>query len=93
MKMNLYLVKMDTISLLQILSASRALGSVINKFETLKNVSFHSYSTLYNSGVLSILNYSSEIWELTKGYACYKVHLRAIRYYLSKEVHRANSSL
>ena len=43
-------------------SASRALGGVISKFRSLKNVSFHTYKTLYNSSVLSVLNYSSEIY-------------------------------
>ena len=63
-------------------SASRALGGVISKFRSLKNVSIHTYKTLYNSSVLSVLNYSSEIWGFYKSKHCDKIHLRAIRYFL-----------
>ena len=43
-------------------SGCRALGLVINKFKSLKNVAFNSFTKCYNAGVASIIDYSSEIW-------------------------------
>ena len=38
-------------------AAGRALGSIISKFRSLKNVGFETFSQLYHSGVVPIMNY------------------------------------
>ena len=67
-------------------SGCRALGLVINKFKSLKNVAFNSFTKCYNAGVASIIDYSSEIWGFIKAFSCDKVQHRAMRYLLG--VHR-----
>ena len=67
-------------------SGSRALGSIIGKFKTFKNVTFDSFTKLYESCVTSILDYASEVWGCCKAPSCNKIQQRAIRYYLG--VHR-----
>ncbi len=41
--------------------AGRAMGSIISKFKSLKNVGFETYSKLYHSGVVPIMDYCSGI--------------------------------
>ena len=67
-------------------SDSRALGSIIGKFKTFKNLTFDSFTKLYESCVTSILDYASEVWGCCKAPSCNKIQQRAIRYYLG--VHR-----
>ena len=43
-------------------SAGRALGSVINKFKSLHNVEFPTFTKLCNSCANSIMKYGSAIW-------------------------------
>ena len=63
-------------------SAGRALGAVVAKTRYLKDMGFNTYNVLYNTGVLPVLEYASEIW----GYKHYKctdsIQERAIRYFL-----------
>ena len=47
-------------------SGSRALGSIISKFKTFTNVTYNCFTKLYNSRVVPILDYASEIWGKTK---------------------------
>ena len=42
-------------------AGGRALGGIISKFKSLKNVGYHTFKKLYYSGVSSILEYSEEI--------------------------------
>ena len=43
-------------------SATRAFGKVVNIFKILKNMEINSYKSLYNSYILSIMNYASAVW-------------------------------
>ena len=51
----------DTVAILM-KSAKRAFGRVVNTFYKLKNMGFNTYKTLHESGVLSIVNYTSGVW-------------------------------
>ena len=51
-------------------SESRALGSVISKLKSLKDVRYKTYSTLYNTQILPILNYCSSVWAHKKANEC-----------------------
>ena len=63
-------------------SAGRALGGVLSKFKTLKNVGFRTFEKMYYTSVVPIMDYSCGVW----GYNCHqeleKIQQRAIRYYL-----------
>ncbi len=48
-------------------TAGRTLGSVISKFKSFRNVGFKTYSKLYHSGVVPILDYCSGVWGFKKG--------------------------
>ena len=63
-------------------AAGRALGGVIAKFQNLKNVGFSTFSKMYNTGVVSVMNYCSGIWGYGNYECCNRVQQRAIRYYL-----------
>ena len=67
-------------------SASRATGAIIAKFKDLQNVHFTIFSKLYETGVIPILEYASEIWGFAKHHNCDQVQYKAIRYFLG--VHR-----
>ncbi len=54
-------------------ATGRALGSVISKLKSFRNVGFKTYNKLYHSGVVPILNYCSDVWRFKKG-------IPAIRY-------------
>ena len=67
-------------------SGGRALGSVISKIHSMKEVGFKTYEKLYYNCVAPVLDYCSGVW----GYANYHqvdmVQNRAIRYFLG--IHR-----
>ena len=63
-------------------AASRALGSIYTKFKQLRGLGFETYSTLYNSGVVPILDYCSGVWGSNKYSKIESVQNRAIRFYL-----------
>ncbi len=67
-------------------AAGRALGGMINKYKHLKEMSYNTYSKLYDALVCSVMDYSSAIWGV-KNYDCMEnVHKRAIRFFVG--VHR-----
>ncbi len=51
-------------------ACGRALGSIISKFKSLKNVGFETYTKLYHNGVVPVLYYSSGIWGLKRYCEC-----------------------
>ena len=63
-------------------AAGRALGGVISKFKTLKNVGFHTYDKMYHTSVVSVMDYSSSIWGYNNYIEGDKIQYRAIRYFL-----------
>ena len=67
-------------------SAGRALAKIISKFKTFKNITFQTFTKLYDSCVWPILDYCSSIWAHGKSSFAEKVQNRAIRYFLG--VHR-----
>ena len=67
-------------------SAGRALGSVINKVKSNKDLGFQTYTTLYNNCVAPVMDYGSGVWGRFKFKHCEDVQLRACRYYLG--IHR-----
>ncbi len=42
-------------------SAGRALGGVISKFKSFKNVGFQKFSKLYHSGVIPVMDYCAGV--------------------------------
>ncbi len=63
-------------------AAGRALGGIITKFNSFRNIGFKTYSKLYHSGVLPIMDYCSGVWGYGKYECCDKIQYRAQRYYL-----------
>ena len=47
-------------------AVGRALGSIISKFKQFKNVRYHTFTKLYDTGVNSILSYGARIWGFGK---------------------------
>ncbi len=67
-------------------AANRALGGMINKFKSIREMSYNTYSKLYGSMVCPVMDYGSAIWGC-KGYdKLDQVHHRAIRFFTG--VHR-----
>ena len=67
-------------------SFSRALGGVISKYKTLRDCGYKTFTKLFETGVLSILNYGAEIWGYGNFPKCDNVMNRAMRLFLG--VHR-----
>ena len=63
-------------------SASRALGSIISKFKSMKDTGYVTYTKLFDAGVLSILNYGAEVWGHGKYPKCDLVMNKAMRHFL-----------
>ena len=63
-------------------AGGRALGSVISKFKSFRNVGFKTFEKLYMNGVIPIMDYCAGVWGYGKMDSCNKVQYRAIRYYL-----------
>ena len=68
------------------ISGGRALGGIISKFKSLKNVGYHTFSKLYFAGVAPILEYAAGVWGYVKGDEIQYIQNRAMRYFLG--VHR-----
>lgn len=67
-------------------SSGRALSSIINKFKNLGNIGYRTFTKLYESGVVPIMDYGSEVWGKDCSSNGTKTQNRAIRYFLG--VHR-----
>ncbi len=63
-------------------AAGRALGGVISKFKSLRNVGFETFTKLYHSGVVPVMDYCSGVWGFKIDNSCDKIQQRALRYYL-----------
>ncbi len=67
-------------------AANRALGSMINKFKSMREMNYRTYTKLYESLVCPVMDYGSAVWG-TKSYdKLDQVHNRAIRFFTG--VHR-----
>ena len=67
-------------------AGSRALGAIISKFKSLKDVGYNTFKHLYDSGVTPILEYGSGVWGYVKSKEIETVQNRAMRFFLG--VHR-----
>ena len=63
-------------------SAGRALGSIISKFTSFKNIMFNTFTKLYETTVWPILDYCSSVWSYKKHHYSTKIQNRASRYFL-----------
>ena len=64
-------------------ASGRALGGIISKFKSLKNVGYKTFRKLFESCVEPIMDYGSGIWGKGKSYKDLdKVTNRALRYFL-----------
>ncbi len=74
-------------------SATRALGSVINKFRSLKNMGFKTYTKLFNACVVPVIDYSSEIWGFKPFECSEKVQINALRFFFGVHKFAAHHAL
>ena len=72
-------------------SGGRALGAIYNKYRVNKGFGYDTYTRLYNSGVVPILDYGSSVWGFNNFEKIDSIQNRAIRLYLG--VHRFSSNL
>ena len=63
-------------------AGSRALGTIIGKFKSIKNITYDTFTKLYSTSVLPVIDYASEIWGFSKALSCDKVQHKAMRYFL-----------
>ena len=74
-------------------SAGRALGSIYNKFKLNKGFGYNTYSKMYESGVIPILDYCSGVWGYNKLDRIDTVQNRAIRLYLGVHKFAPNKAI
>ena len=74
-------------------AVGRALGGIIAKFKTLKNVGYDTFTKLFNLGVRPVYEYAAGIWGFHKASAIDKVHNRAMRYFLGVQKFAPNAAL
>ena len=67
-------------------SGGRAFGAVISKLKHLKDVRYKTFTTIFNSQIANILDYSSSIWSHKKAPEGNVIQNKAMRYFLG--VHR-----
>ena len=67
-------------------AATRALGAIRSKLKHIKSCGYKTFNTLFNSGVLSIADYSAAIWGTKYTPKIEQVSYKAARYFLG--VHR-----
>ena len=63
-------------------SAGRALGGVIAKFRTINDMGVNTYTKLFHSCVVPVMDYCAGVWGLTKNVKAESVQHRALRYFL-----------
>ena len=72
-------------------SAGRALGGICSKFKKLKGLGYQTFTKLFHSGVVPIMDYCSGIWGYSKFGKVETVQNRALKFYLG--VHRFSPNL
>ena len=63
-------------------AAGRALGGIISKFKSIKNVGFETFTKFYHSGIVPIIDYCSGFWGFKTYNECNKIQQRALRYFV-----------
>ena len=74
-------------------SSGRALGGIISKFKSLRNVGYDTFSKLYKSGVQPVSEYGAGIWGWHKASEIDTIQNRAMRYYLGVHKFAANAAI
>ncbi len=67
-------------------AANRALGSMINKFKSMREMNYRTYTKLYESLVCPVMDYGSAVWGMKSYDKLDQVHHRAMRFFAG--VHR-----
>ena len=75
-------IKVDKSSKTVADSGGRALGALWAKFKGMRDVGFNTYTTLYNTGVVSVLDYDNAIWGFQNTNQCEILQTKTIRYFL-----------
>ena len=75
-------VKFDKVASVLAESSGRALGGIISKFKNFKNTAFGTYHTLYERGVVPIMDYSASVWGFNDFTSLDVIQHRAMRYFL-----------
>jgi hypothetical protein len=63
-------------------SSGRALGAVISKFKTLRDLRYNTFKCMYEKCVVPIMDYGAEVWGLRKAGGCDQVQNKALRFYI-----------
>ena len=71
-------------------SASRALGSILNKYYKLAGLGYYTYTKMFMSGVAPILDYSLAVWGYPEIPKIDTVQYRAMRIFLGVHKHGPN---
>ncbi len=71
----------------------RALGALINKFYTMRDMGFKTYTTLYNTLVSPVMNYGAEIWGYKSYNCCQCVANKAMKFYLGVHKYTSNAAV
>ena len=80
----------DTHSEVMTKSGGRALGAVIAKYKKLENMGFDTYTKLFESGVIPVINYGTEVLGYLKNMKSDSIQTKAIKIFLG--VHRFASN-
>jgi len=71
-------------------SAGRAFGSCINKFKSLKNMEFRTYTKIYNTCIVPVINYGSEIWGFKDYAVCNNLFMKVMKFFLGVNKYTPN---
>ena len=74
-------------------SGGRALGAVWSKFKLMKDVGIKTYTKMYDSGVVPILDYGSGVWSFLGKNKSQLIQNKAIRYFLGVHSFAALSAI
>ena len=62
-------------------AGGRALGAIITRCKSLKDVGYTTFKKLYESGVKPIIEYGSGVWGYVRAKDCEIIQNRAMRYF------------
>ena len=74
-------------------SGGRALGAVYSKFKYNKGFGYETYTKMFNTGIVPILDYCSGVWGFSKFNKVDTIQNRAIRLYLSVHKFAPNAAI
>ena len=74
-------------------AAGRALGAIISKVKRINGVGYSTYTTMYNSGVASILDYCAGIWGAGVHTKIDSVQNHTIRFFLGVHNFAPNAAI